>query len=60
MPVSYSAFQFSYSRTEKRGKQVDLGASDRDNPISILPEKPDSSFMGDSFGVACCDRICVL
>ncbi|AFZ09954.1 FAST kinase domains 1 [Oscillatoria nigro-viridis PCC 7112] len=60
MPVSYSAFQFSYSRAQKPGKQVDLGASDRENPISILPEKPDSSFIGDSFGVACCDRICVL
>ncbi|MEG3836720.1 MULTISPECIES: hypothetical protein [unclassified Microcoleus] len=60
MPVSYSAFLFSYSRAQKGEKQVDLGASDRDNPISILPEKPDSSFIGDSFGVACCDRICVL
>ncbi|WP_333398213.1 hypothetical protein [Microcoleus sp. M2_D2] len=60
MPVSYSAFQFSYSRAQKRGKQVDLGARDWDNPISIQPEKPDSSFIGDSFGVACCDRICVL
>jgi hypothetical protein len=38
MPVSYSAFQFSLFRTEKRGKQVDLGASDRDNPIYILPK----------------------
>ena len=60
MPVSYSAFQFSLLRTEKRGKQVDLGGSDRDNPIYILVQKPDSSFIRDSFGVACCDRICVL
>ena len=45
MPVSYSDFQFSLFRTEKRGKQVDLGASDRDHLIYIMPEKPDSSFI---------------
>ena len=36
MRVSYSVFQFSYIRTKKRGKKVDLGAGDRENPIYIL------------------------
>ena len=52
MPVSYSGCHFSYWRVEKRGKQVEFGAKDRKNPIYILTQKPDSSLISDSLGVA--------